>query len=165
MARNLGAPVMLPPGKLAARAAKCVTSGRNRPCDGGHEVLHLGEAFELREFGHLHAAEFADAPEVITQQVRDHHQLGALLRAGLKFVGECGVAGGIRRTRPRALDRARGNVRSAQPQKLLRRRRGNLEIRPIKYAANGAGDTVSNRRNNSQPESWHGATRRCERFT
>ena len=31
IARILGAPVMLPPGKLEARACRCVTPGRSRP--------------------------------------------------------------------------------------------------------------------------------------
>src|SRR5690606_18861425 len=33
----------------------------------GHEMLHLSETFELREFRHLHATEFAETSEVVTQ--------------------------------------------------------------------------------------------------
>jgi putative lipoprotein len=51
--------------------------------DGGHQVLHLGVAFQPDEFRHLDGAIFADAPEVVAEQVGDHDQFGHFLRAGL----------------------------------------------------------------------------------
>jgi hypothetical protein len=46
IARNFGAPVMLPPGKQAASAAKCVTLRAQAAFHGGNQMLHLREAFE-----------------------------------------------------------------------------------------------------------------------
>ena len=99
--------------------------------DGGNEVLHLRESFQLGDFRRLHGAEFADLAQIISEQVRDHHQFGEFLGIGLEFVGELRVARRVGIARARALDGSRDNVRTAHAQELFRRRRRDLEIAAI----------------------------------
>ncbi len=94
-------------------------------------MLHMRIPLQPHEFRHAHRAVFADAAQIIAQQIGDHHQLRHFLGAGLEFVGELGVAIRIGRARARAFDRPRQNVRATEPQEKLRRRRGNLKIAAI----------------------------------
>ena len=83
---------------------------------GAHEVEEAGVAFDLAEGRHLDAAVLAHAPEVIAQEIGDHHQFGDFLGAGLEFVAQLRVARRIGMPRPGSLDRPRLNLRTAHPQ-------------------------------------------------
>ncbi len=90
--------------------------------DGGNEMLHLRELFQLGEFRHLHGTVFANFTQIISQQIGNHYELGQLFRARLQFVSKLRIARRVRIARARALDRARDNVRAAHAKKLFRRR-------------------------------------------
>jgi hypothetical protein len=49
--------------------------------DRAHQVVDGGEALQLAQAAHLHAAGLAHLAEVVAQQVHDHHVLGAVLLA------------------------------------------------------------------------------------
>jgi len=69
IARNFGAPVMLPPGKTQATAKGDPATAGQPAFDGGNEVLHLRKFFEPGQFRHLHRAICADFAQIIRQQV------------------------------------------------------------------------------------------------
>ena len=71
----------------------------------GNEVLHLRVAFQAHQFRHLHGAIFAHPAQIVAEQVGDHNQFSHFLGAGLEFVSQLRVAGGIGRARAGALDR------------------------------------------------------------
>ena len=108
-------------------------------------MLHVGVAFEPDQFRDLHRTVFTDLAQVVPQQVRNHDQFGHFLGAGLEFVGELGVARRVGGARTRAFDGASLNVRSAQAQKQLWRRRRDLEFTAIEKRGE------RRRRNGGQP--------------
>ena len=56
------------------------------------------------EVGNLDGTEFADAAEVVAEEIGDHDEFGNFLGAGLEFVAELGVAGGVGVSRSGAFD-------------------------------------------------------------
>ena len=82
IARILGAPVIEPPGNEAARRSKASASGRELPGHRGDEVLDCRGPLEAQESRHAHGSGLADPPEVVAQDVHDHHVLGLVLAAG-----------------------------------------------------------------------------------
>ena len=69
------------------------------------EVLHRDRPLEPAQARDPDAARPTDAPEVVAQDVDDHHVLGAILGAGEQLAGERAVGGPVATARPRALDR------------------------------------------------------------
>ena len=72
-------------------------------------MLDGGRSLEPAQPRHADAAGPADAPEVVAQDVHDHHVLGAVLGARQQLAGERPVAGGVAAARAGALDRIRGH--------------------------------------------------------
>jgi len=60
-------------------------------------VLDLGITFQPGEIRDVDGTVFADAAEVVAEEVGDHDQFGKFLGTGLEFVGKLGVAGWGRR--------------------------------------------------------------------
>ena len=104
-------------GEAGAEGVEVGDAGTKAAFDGGDEVLDVGKSFEADEIGHLDGTEFADAAEVVAEEVSDHDQFGDFLGAGLEFVAELGVAGGIGMAGASALDGAGLNLRAAHAEK------------------------------------------------
>ena len=105
---------------------------RTQPAfDSGNQMLHLRVFFQPHQFRHLHTAKLAHAPEIIAEQISDHHQLRALLLAGLQLIGQLRITLRIDAARACALDRPRLNMVAAEAQKPFRARGSNLEITRI----------------------------------
>ena len=94
-------------------------------------MLHLRVFFQPHQFRHLHTAKLAHASEIIAEQIGDHHQLRALLLAGLQLIGQLRIALRIGTARACALDRSRLNMVAAETQKPFRAGGGNLEVTRI----------------------------------
>ena len=52
--------------------------GKQGAPDFGHEMMHVGETFQARQFGDPDAAQAADAAEVVAQKI-DNHQVFRLI--------------------------------------------------------------------------------------
>ena len=96
--------------------------------NGGHQVLDLGEPFQAHQFGDLHRSVFANAAEIVAQQIGDHHQLRHLLTAALEFIHPLCVPNRIGAARPCSLDGASEDMGSAEAKKQLRRRGCDREV-------------------------------------
>ena len=105
---------------------------------GRHQMLNLGVTFESEKIGCLNGAVFTHSSKVIAHQIGDHHQLCALLLAGLQFVGKAGVLVGIGGARASAFDGAGLDVSAAQFKKKLRRRGGDLDIAAVQPGGKGS---------------------------
>ena len=108
-------------------------------------MLHEWVTLEPDQFWHLHRTVFAYLSQIVSQQVGDHDQFGQFLGAGLEFVGELAVAHRVGGARTCAFDGACLNVRSAQAQKHLWRRRHDLEFTAVEKRGERRG------RNGGQP--------------
>ena len=56
-----------------------------------HDVHDVAVTLDDHQVLHLHAAEIADAPDVVARQVHEHDVLGAFLRVGEQFLFQRGV--------------------------------------------------------------------------
>ena len=81
MARIFGAPVIEPPGKVAAMRSTTSRPGAQAPGDHRGEVMDRGIGLDAAQRGHRDAAGLADPRQVVAQQVDDHDVLGAVLLA------------------------------------------------------------------------------------
>ena len=115
----------------------------------------------------------ADPPEVVAQDVHDHHVLGLVLAAGEELAGQRPVLVPRPAARAGALDRVRGDAarpdrpRGTAPGEADRRARG----APVagdgprsRYPANSAGSPVRRRRKSGHGSPANGASRRRVRF-
>ena len=108
MARIFGAPESVPAGKVAREGVERVLARRRaRRSTRAHDVHHVAVALDRHELRHLHAAEAADAPEVVAAEVDEHDVLGPLLLVGEQLALEARRPRGRRAARARARDRAR----------------------------------------------------------
>ena len=135
---------MLPPGKHAASAEMASVSPRRVPVTVETRWWTWARRFQLKHLGNHDASEFTDLPEIVAQQIGDHHQFGDLLGGGLEFERRAAVVVGIRESRPGALDRTRLNAMSGDFQE--RFRRGAEDFPPVKREPGG------HRRGRSIPE-------------
>jgi hypothetical protein len=93
-----------------------------RARDGRDQVLDGSGAFQPAQARHAHASRHADAPEVVAQDVHDHHVLGTVLRTAEELASERPVSVAGTAARSRALDRMRPDVaRLVQRQERLGR--------------------------------------------
>ena len=114
IAASFGAPVTDPPGNVARRSSAVPTPGRRRALD--VETRCATPAIGApRGTCYAHGSGDADAAQVVSLEVDDHHVLGPVLAAGGDRLGRVG--------RPRALDRHRPHPVAARPQEELGRRR------------------------------------------
>ena len=104
IARRFGAPVIEPPGKVAASSAAEADVGAQAPAHGRDEVVHGRQRDDPRQRRHLDAARAADAPQIVALEVDDHDVLGAILRRGEELGGGRAIGVGIGAARPRPLD-------------------------------------------------------------
>ena len=111
MARIFGAPVIEPPGKLAASRSKASRPSAQPAGDGRDEVLDGRGSFQPAQPRDADRAGLADAAEVVAQDVDDHHVLGAVLGAGQQLAREPAILGAVAAARSRALDRVGGDQR------------------------------------------------------
>src|SRR5206468_1169576 len=82
---------------------------------------------------------FADAAEVVAQQVYDHYVLGAVLARSQEFVGVAAVLIRRRAARPRPLDGARLNLSLLHAQEAFRRRAGDDKLAKVKVTGERGG--------------------------
>ena len=82
IARIFGAPVIEPPGNAAASRSNGVLAGGQPPGHGRDEVLDGAGPLEPAQPRDADRARPADPPEVVAQDVDDHHVLGPVLGAG-----------------------------------------------------------------------------------
>ena len=118
-------------GKTISQCRKMRMLRAQPAFDSGNQMLHLRVFFQPHQFRHPHTAKLAHAPEIIAEQISDHHQLRALLLAGLQLIGQLRITLRIDAARACALDRPRLNMVAAEEQKPFRARGGNLEITRI----------------------------------
>ena len=85
----------------------------------GHEVLDL------------HGSVLAHASEVVAPEVHQHHVLGPLLLVLEQLAGDARVLLDVRAARPRAGDRARGDLAARHGQKRLGTRPRDLEVAEV----------------------------------
>ena len=110
-------------GETGAKGTRVVDVGAQTARDGRNEVKHLREALHAPQLRHLHAAKLAHLAQIVALEVRDHEQLGFFLLRGPQLVLRRHVPLHVpHKTRPRALDRPRGDVWPVQTQKGLHRR-------------------------------------------
>ena len=67
--------------------------------------MNGGVALQSHELRHLDGAGSADAAQVITKQVDNHHVLGSIFVAADQFSGQIGITLGIAVSGPGAFDR------------------------------------------------------------
>src|SRR2546429_5634066 len=82
----------------------------------------MGVALHSHELGDLHAANLADAPQVITSQVDEHHVFGPLLLTRPQFLFHALIGRLITATPPGARDRPVAEMASLHGHENLRRR-------------------------------------------
>jgi hypothetical protein len=63
---------MLPPGETGAESFEMRHVGTEAAFNRGNEMLHLRVTFESKQIGNVNRTKFADAPEIVAQQVGDH---------------------------------------------------------------------------------------------
>jgi len=86
--------------------------------------MHLGVALQTHQLRHRDRARFTHPPQVVAQQIDDHHVLGAVLGIADEIGGGGGIKIRVGAARPGALDRPRlHQALGAEQQKTLRRRR------------------------------------------
>ena len=114
-ALDLGAPVTEPGGKVAPSSSGQPTPARSSPRTVDTRCTRPGCCSTRAQVGHGHRAGRADPPEVVADQVDDHHVLGAVLVQQVRR----GAAG--------ALDRAGLDGPAVAAQEQLRRRGDDLD--------------------------------------
>ena len=92
---------------------------------------HVAVGLDDHELIDLDAAVLADAAEVVTTEVDQHHVLGALLGVAEKLVREPPVLLGVGPARPRACDRARRDPPAGDRDQRLGAGAGDLEIAEV----------------------------------
>jgi hypothetical protein len=83
--RSFGAPVIEPPGSRPRAFAGAAVGGEHA-ADGRDQLVHGRVVLDDHQLGHADAADLADPPEVVAQQVDDHQVLGV----GLLVFGQLG---------------------------------------------------------------------------
>ena len=96
---------MEPPGNAATSRSKASRSERQDPGHRGDQVLHGGRPLEPAQARDADGAGPADPPEVVAQDVDDHHVLRAILGARQQLPRQRPVLGRVAPARARALDR------------------------------------------------------------
>ena len=66
-------------------------SGRSSPRDGRRHLPERWIAFNVEQFLHAYAAEGANAPKIIPNEIDDHHVLGAILGVAGKPVSDLAI--------------------------------------------------------------------------
>jgi len=110
-----------------------------------HQVVDMGEALDLEQSGYPDAAHLAATTQVVTQQIDDHHILGAILGTGGERRSRCGVVPRIERPRSRALDRTRLHMSVAHLQEAFGRHAGHLPERQVEPGAERRGRATAQR--------------------
>ena len=105
IARRLGAPVIEPPGNVAASSAARPTSGAQHAAHRAHQVVHGRQRHQPRQRRDLDAAGAADAPQIVALEIDDHDVFGAVLRRRRQRGGGRRVRCRIGVARARPLDR------------------------------------------------------------
>ena len=93
IARIFGAPVIEPPGKLAAEQIEGIAAGREPPGHGRYEVLDRCRPLQPAQTRHADRTGQAHPTEVVAEDVDDHHVLGAVLGARQQLAGERAILG------------------------------------------------------------------------
>ena len=90
IARTFGAPETVPAGKHARSSSNGLTPALQIADDLRDEVRHVREALRLEEALDVNRPGLADAREVVTAEVDEHHVLGAVLLRGQQLFDVAG---------------------------------------------------------------------------
>ena len=92
-------------GERGREDVEGVEAGPKPARDRRHEMLHRGRSLEAEQPGNPDRSGLADPPEVVAQDVDDHHVLGLVLGAGQQLARQRPVLLTRPASRPGALDR------------------------------------------------------------
>ena len=107
--------------------------------DGGDEMEHLLETFQLQEVRDPHTAEFADLSQIVAQEVGDHEQFGALFFAADQIDRRALVGFRLVEAGPGAFDRTGADVPPAHFEKRFRRGGNDLAAAKVEECGVGRG--------------------------
>ncbi len=101
-------------------------------------MMHEGMALQPAQRFNAHRAIFADAAQIVAQQIDDHDVFGPILGAGLQFTHQAAVIFGSAAARPGPLDGTRFDVAGLHAQESLRRCAGDHVIAEIEISGEGS---------------------------